>query len=524
MGSASLTIATKMNQIVCSMNETPKRHGFLALVLTSLASAAVLLVPFACGGLGERHQLVSAGGNSGTGGAGQGGSGGSEPDVIDAGQVGQGGDAGEASEGGSTDGAAGEAGDLVFELRGAPLPFVPTAHGFGLNAVLSSGDPSLLRARVHPQGTSTWGSTVLPEVRGADIAQWNFEGLDPGVRFEYEILASVPGGDQSLYAGSAVTQRQPGDSFTFALITDSHIGANLTYSNQGNPNTLKSISAEVGTAQPDFIVNLGDMLDFHEYGFNDPPPTGSITRSAYLNYRTLLGDALGHAAHYGTIGNWEGENGCYTAEEIMRSQQQRLLYLPGPAPTSYPEGGGPSQDYYAFTWGDALFIVLNVMGYTPTEHLLSSNPGLPDDWTLGDAQFGWFENTLANATSKWRFTFIHHAVGGAAGDSDDSAYGRGGGRAAYVGEQAKVHQLMLQYGVQIFFYGHDHVFTDMQVDGIHYTLPGSSGAIWMFGQSQTGYAQSWLESGWSRVTVSPDSVNVQFLKMGGGVLYEYTLP
>jgi hypothetical protein len=33
-----------------------------------------------------------------------------------------------------------------------------------------------------------------------------------------------------------------------------------------------------------------------------------------------------------------------------------------------------------------------------------------------------------------------------------------------------------------------------------------------------------LESGWSSVTVSPDNVHVQFLKMGGGVLYEYTLP
>lgn len=93
-----------------------------------------------------------------------------------------------------------------------------------------------------------------------------------------------------------------------------------------------------------------------------------------------------------------------------------------------------------------------------------------------------------------------------------------------MGEQATIHQLMLQYGVQIFFYGHDHVFTDMQVDGIHYTLPGSAGAIWMFPQSQTGYAQSWLESGWGRVTVSPDSVDVQLVKMGGGVLYEYTLP
>ena len=83
---------------------------------------------------------------------------------------------------------------------------------------------------------------------------------------------------------------------------------------------------------------------------------------------------------------------------------------------------------------------------------------------------------------------------------------------------------MRQYGVQIFFYGHDHVFADMQVDGIHYTLPGSAGAIWNFTPAETGYSQSWPDPGWGRVTVSPGSVNVKFLKVGGGLLYEYTLP
>ncbi len=421
-------------------------------------------------------------------------------------------------------GLEGEAGPTVFELRGAPLSFAPTSHGFGLNAVLDQGDPSLLRAHVRAEGSTTWTAVTAPVVRASDVAEWHLDGLAPGVRYQYEILAPAEGVDSPLYSGHVVTQRPAGDSFTFALITDSHIGADLSFSNQGNPQTLEQVSAEAGAAQPDFMMNLGDMLDFHEYGFNDPPPSGSVTRLAYLNYRTLLGDTLGRTSHYAVIGNWEGENGSYTAEEIARSQQERLLYLPGPAPTTYSEGGSPNQDYYAFTWGDALFIVLNVMSYTPTVHLLSSDPGLPNDWTLGDQQLNWFSDTLAGATAKWRFVFIHHADGGAAGDAADSAYGRGGGQAAHVGEQATLHQLMLQYGVQIFFYGHDHVFTDMQVDGIHYTLPGSAGAIWMFPQSQTGYAQSWLESGWGRVTVSPDSVDVQLVKMGGGVLYEYTLP
>jgi hypothetical protein len=265
------------------------------------------------------------------------------------------------------------------------------------------------------------------------------------------------------------------------------------------------------------------MLDFHLFGFNEPPPSSSWSRLAYLNYRRLLGHASGNAAHYAVVGNWEGESGCNLPAQIQQSSSQRMLYIPGPRPDTYAQGGSPNQDYYAFTWGDALFVVLNVMTYTPTCHLLSYDPGLPDDWTLGDAQRAWLEQTLAGATSKWRFLFIHHPVGGAAGDSTESAYGRGGGQAALVGEQSWVHALMLKHGVQIFFYGHDHVFTDMTVDGIHYSLPGSAGAPWKFDSSITGYKQYWPDSGYGRVTVNPEQVQVDFVAVGGKVLNSYTL-
>ncbi len=83
---------------------------------------------------------------------------------------------------------------------------------------------------------------------------------------------------------------------------------------------------------------------------------------------------------------------------------------------------------------------------------------------------------------------------------------------------------MLQYGVQIFFYAHDHVFTDMVVDGVHYTLPGSAGAPWKFDESETGYAQYWTDSGFARVDVSPDRVQVGFISTTGETLDSFSLP
>lgn len=421
--------------------------------------------------------------------------------------------------GGGEGGAGGAPGP---NLMGAPLVFAPTAKTFSVSAILENGDPADLRAYVRKAGDTEWGSAMKPLVRADDLAEWEFGGLTRNTRYDYRVVLRVDGDEEELYQGKALTKRPEGEAFSFAMISDSHIGANLAYSNQGYPDVLTAISSEIADAKPDFMLNLGDILDFHQYGFNLPPPNGEVTRNAYFNYRFLLGDTAGKLAHFPVIGNWDGENGSYTPEAIGWSREQRLLYMPGPGPETYPEGSGPAEDYYAFKWGDALFVVLNVMSYTTAEHLLSAAE-VPDDWTLGKDQLDWLETTLAEATSKWRFLFIHHTVGGAAGDEANSNYGRGGGQAAYVGEQAIVHQLMLDYGVQIFFYGHDHVFADMVVDGIHYSMPGSAGAPWKFTTAETGYTEYWPDSGWAWVNVSPETVHVEFIGQGVGILHEYDI-
>ncbi len=200
------------------------------------------------------------------------------------------------------------------------------------------------------------------------------------------------------------------------MVTDTHIGADLSYSNQGDELVYAAICAEIEQDDPDFLINLGDLLDYHQLGFNVPPPTAELSRAAYLNYRNAMGNLPRQSGALGVVGNWDGENGEFTTEEIMRSRDTRMLYAPNPNPETYPEGGSPAQDYYAFTWGDALFVVLNVMTYTTTPHLLIGEGEAVDDWTLGSEQLEWLRTTLTESTAKWKFTFIHHTVGGDAGN------------------------------------------------------------------------------------------------------------
>ncbi len=81
---------------------------------------------------------------------------------------------------------------------------------------------------------------------------------------------------------------------------------------------------------------------------------------------------------------------------------------------------GMLEDYYAWEWGDALFIVLDPYRFTPPSR------GTTDNWnpTLGDEQYQWLKQTLETSNAKWKFVFIHQLVGGAGKD------GRGGVEAA----------------------------------------------------------------------------------------------
>ena len=146
-----------------------------------------------------------------------------------------------------------------------------------------------------------------------------------------------------------------------------------------------------------------------------------------------------------------------------------------------------------------------------------------EDWTLGSAQFGWMEQTLSNSNHPFKFIGIHHAVGGNGGNEEETLYGRGGYRAAAVGEQRLVHEAMRDFGVQAFFYGHDHVFVDEVVDDIHYAMPGSCGAPWKFGSEITGYRRYWADSGHGRLTVRPDQATVSFVNQAGQIIHEFVM-
>ena len=119
------------------------------------------------------------------------------------------------------------------------------------------------------------------------------------------------------------------------------------------------------------------------------------------------------------LGNHDGENprgrGDGADALAVWSCLTRQALFPSPVPGSFYTGNaarhpeaGLLQDYYAWEWGDALFVALDPFWYTQEAR------GQRDNWkrTLGTEQYQWLARTLEGSPAKYKFVFIHHLVGG----------------------------------------------------------------------------------------------------------------
>ena len=414
-------------------------------------------------------------------------------------------------------------GRSVPDLSLPPFLARPTSTSMLVNARNGSVDTTA-RLITRPVGRPEWTAVGTDRaVPAGDFVTWNVEGVDAATAYEYRLLLASLGEAPTAAVGEGrFTTRPVGEvGFTAALTADAHIGS---FAEDTFPVAiLDDVVRNVAADRPDFMIALGDNVAWStSREYSQPDDRGA--RFAYDMYRRHLAPLSPSCPHFGLIGNWEGESGKFPEESQDLMTTVRRQFTPNPDHRTYRQGGSPNEDYFAFDWGAALFVVLNVQTYSAPSGPLSSvmdDVTRIEDWTLGAEQMSWLEGVLSGSDCPFRFVCIHHAVGGNAGNAFETLYGRGGPRAARVGEQAILHDMMREFGVQIFFFGHDHVFLDEVVDGIHYALLGSCGAPWKFGQEITGYRSYWPDSGHARLTVRPNLATVEFVSQQGRVFHRF---
>jgi len=408
-----------------------------------------------------------------------------------------------------------------------PYVGMPTESSVLVNLV-AGARPISCRIRFHRADADkpAWSFSEKTAMKPDEVADLRLTGLESGTRYIYEVMAAVEGEgtEQTIAGGGFKTRMVRPDKFSFAVFSDSHI----TPRAPERVGVLGPVADAVAFRKPDFALALGDNIQALGNTHAGPFVNPGDPRICYTLYRQGLRHLPSETVLFNVIGNWEGENGWHPEQARAWARETRMKMIPGPGVQRYAEGGSPDGGYYAFTWGDVLCIALHVTGYTPTNHALGSKEGKVDDWTLGEQQLAWLTECLKTSTAKWKLIFTHHTVGGRAGDDENSRYGRGGALAAHVGEQQKVHELMQKYGVQAFFYGHDHVFTYQEADGIPYICVGSAGAPWKFGPGETGYPWSVRDSGFVWVDVDGERMGVSFIAgdasvQGGRELKHYEI-
>jgi hypothetical protein len=418
--------------------------------------------------------------------------------------------------------------------------FAQSPGPFTAEPILSRPTAQSVLVTVLPRQSTTayceWGTSLSTYVSHTDTTGgtagvpllFPLAGLSSDTRYFYR-MRWRPAGVDTFAAGQQhffQTQRAAGSAFSFTIEADPH-----PYDKKGCHNLWLRTFANQRLDSADFMIDLGDT-------FGDDHQPFTITENEIRQLRLDCLPYFASLCHSSSLflceGNHEGENGYYLMQTppsnlAMYATRWRKYYYPNPVPDGFytgntevePSGIGQPENYYAWQWGDALFVVMDVYRY----YTANEKPG-GWDWTIGRTQYDWLKSTLESSHAKFKFVFAHHTrgqgrggVGTAKGfewggyDADGIAWSFTGKRPGWA---LPIHQLMVANGVQIYFQGHDHLYAKEELDGLVYQeVPMPSDSTYLIGVTDNGDAYKGITldgAGHIRVSVTPDSARVDFVR------------
>jgi predicted phosphodiesterase len=364
-------------------------------------------------------------------------------------------------------------------------------------------------------------------------AEITVTGLNPNTQYYYRVCYRKPLSTPFKYRPEHTfhTARPKGETFTFVVQADPHLDEQ-----SDTAVYLRCLQNQLED-KPDFMIDLGDFLMTDKLR----TPAKVVPKDTIPFRCDLLRSYYEKVCHsvplYIALGNHEGESGWNlnnTANNIaVWGALERKKYFVNPAPDAFYTGDtsnqkyiGQRENYYAWQWGDALFIVIDPYWYTKTK---------PDSlngwrWTLGKVQYDWLKETLEKSDAKFKFVFSHQIVGG---DPD----GRGGvefaNRYEWGGQNLDgsegftnnrpgwykpIKDLLEEHRVSIFFHGHDHFFGKQEKGCLIYQetpQPSHPNFQNVNYAKAYGYFEGQIlpNSGHIRVTVGPNGVKTEYIRV-----------
>ncbi len=331
--------------------------------------------------------------------------------------------------------------------------------------------------------------------------------LQPGTRYYYRLLTN---GVEVQAVTYFTTMKAPTDTtpISFTVIGDWGQGSSA----------LNDLGTLHNTADPPLILTVGDNA--YQNGTQSDWDNNALP--AYRN-------VMRRAAFVPVLGNHDLNS--VGASNWASSVEIRMFRLPRNG------GAGNQERWFSFDHGDAHFVALD-----------SNDPN-------NAAQRAWLENDLATTTRRWKFVFFHHPPYSCA--SGLFSFG------SYEDIRANWSPLFEEYGVDVVFDGHDHIwerssYMDEYSDtfgapgpdgkGTYYIMTGGGGATldgaasisgglprrsgdvcyWIAndctgGPSGTNYC-SFARFSYAQVTLTNDQVlNIKGIDRNGVVFDDFTI-
>ena len=415
----------------------------------------------------------------------------------------------------------------------------PTDHSVCLSAMSAKDVNAYVEIGEKPG--SFVAKTAIQKLRAGVPFEFEIGALESDMRYYYRMVAQTPGQHNFVPAqeSSFHTRRAPDRAFTFALQGDSHPErAGKMFAAALYALTLQNVAKQ----GPDFYITLGDDFSIERLIGLGTLSQGAVDR-VYAAQRAFLG-AVGRSAPLFLVnGNHEQAAQCNldgTANNcaVLAALARTRLY-PLPEPGKFYTGDsepvphvGLLRDYYAWTWGDALFVVIDPYWHSavPVDNEAGGRGHGREgkqrnlwDITLGDTQYQWLAKTLTESKARWKFVFCHHVLGTGRGGVEMAGLCEWGGHdrngidrfaEKRPGWALPVHDLMAKTGVTIFFQGHDHLFARQERDGVVYqTCPNPADAMYQLFNDQFYRSGDILpNSGYLKVTVAPTNVEVEYIR------------
>jgi len=348
--------------------------------------------------------------------------------------------------------------------------------------------------------------------------------LAPDTAYRWQVLAREKEGTPPTVVaeGNFHTQRPAGAEFSFAVQADSHLDEATA------PEVYRRTLANLRATAPDFMIDLGDTF------MTDKRTDYHAAAPQYLAQRFYFGSAgvpvlLVPGNHDGEAGyalNGDGETIATWANAMRRR------YFANPIPGGIYTGNdqaepklGLPENFFAFEWGDALFVGLDPYWFTRTK---------PRDdgwaWTLGARQYDWLREMLARSRARFTFVFIHHLVGGqgreARGGAEASHFFEWGGEGAdgknlfaakRRGWPAPIHALLAARGRVVVLHGHDHLYARQERDGVIYLEVPQPGHVRGGGArsaAEYGYREGKIDggTGFMRIDVRAGTATINYVR------------